>query len=229
MIRKYFERQYICRYIIIIVSMMLNGLGLSIMRISCMGTDPFNSMNYSFSELLQMPLGIVVIGVSCVLLVLSFFVMRSSVGVGTIANMVLLGTSADFWRMLITKAVGKEIVFTGMEELTFRVFLVCLGIFLMVFFNAFYISANLGMSPYDALGYIIEKVSGGFPFKWARIIIDSLCVIIAYFVAAKSGKQWEVIGVGTIIMAFGTGPLLSFFRERVAEPFIKKVCKEPVK
>lgn len=225
-IKKYFSRQYVCRYIIIVVSMMLNGLGVGLMRISCMGTDPFNSMNYSFSDFFHVPLGTMVILVSCLLLGLSFFTMKSSLGFGTVANMMLLGTSADLWVHFITKAVGHEISFTGMEALPLRMVLVCTGILCMIFFNSFYISANLGMSPYDALGFIIEKLSGGFPFKWARVVTDVVCVAAAFFVAGKSGSQWELIGIGTIIMAFGTGPLLAFFKKHIAQPFVQKVCEK---
>lgn len=96
----------------------------------------------------------------------------------------------------------------------------------MIFFNSFYISADLGMSPYDALGFIIEKQSGGFPFKWARVVTDVACVVTAFFVAGESGSQWELIGIGTVIMAFGTGPLLAFFKERIAQPFVRKVCEK---
>lgn len=223
-VKKYFGKKYL--YLIVTASMMLNGLGLSLMRISCMGTDPFSSMNYSFSEFFHVPLGAVVIFVSCMLLGLSFFAMRSSLGFGTAANMALLGTSADMWTSLITRAAGHEISFDGTEALAFRTILVCLGILCMIFFNSFYISADLGMSPYDALGFIIEKLSGGFPFKWARVVTDIVCVVIAYFVAGRNGSQWELIGIGTVIMAFGTGPLLSFFKEHIAQPFVSRMCEK---
>ncbi len=68
----YIQKPYLLRYLVVLVSMAFNGLGVSLMRISCLGTDPFNSMNYSFSEFFHISLGAVVIAVSCVLLILSF-------------------------------------------------------------------------------------------------------------------------------------------------------------
>lgn len=225
-LEKYIQKPYLLRYLVVMISMALNGLGVSLMRISCLGTDPFNSMNYSFSEFFHIPLGLVVIAVSCILLILSFFTMKSSLGFGTVANMLLLGTSADLWTRLITAAAGHKFSYTGMEQLPFRLLLVCMGILCMIFFNSFYISADLGMSPYDALGFIVEKLSGKLPFQWARILIDSICVITAFLVAGKNGNPWELIGIGTIIMAFGTGPLLAWFKGHAAEPFVQGLCGE---
>lgn len=222
----YIQKPYLLRYLVVLVSMAFNGLGVSLMRISCLGTDPFNSMNYSFSEFFHISLGAVVIAVSCVLLIFSFFTMRNSLGFGTVANMLLLGTSADIWTSLITAVAGHEFSYTGMEQFPLRLLLVCMGILCMIFFNSFYISADLGMAPYDALGFIVEKRSGTIPFQWARILIDSVCVIMAFLVAGKRGNPWELIGIGTIIMAFGTGPLLAWFKSRVAEPFVQRVCGE---
>ena len=222
------RKPYLLRYLVVIISMALNGLGVSLMRISCLGTDPFNSMNYSFSEAFHVSLGLVVIAVSCILLLLSFFTMKSSLGFGTVANMLLLGTSADLWTSLITTAAGHEFSYTGMEQLPFRLLLACMGILCMIFFNSFYISADLGMSPYDALGFIVEKLSGKLPFQWARILIDSICVITAFLVAGKNGNPWELIGIGTIIMAVGTGPLLAWFKGHIAEPFVQRICKDKV-
>ena len=56
--------------------------------------------------------------------------------------------------------------------------------------------------------------------------MDIACVVTAYFMAGKDGNQWELIGIGTVIMAFGTGPLLAFFKERIAQPFVEKMCGE---
>lgn len=71
------RKPYLLRYLVVIISMALNGLGVSLMRISCLGTDPFNSMNYSFSEAFHVSLGLVVIAVSCILLLLSFFHLKT--------------------------------------------------------------------------------------------------------------------------------------------------------
>ena len=110
-----------------------------------------------------------------------------------------------------------------MDNIALRMLLLCAGMVTMVFFCSFYMSSEMGMAPYDALGYIVEKMTGRIPFKWARVAIDSFCVVIAYFIVRLEGTQWELIGIGTVIMALCIGPLLSFFRKAAAEPFIRKI------
>lgn len=40
----------------------------------------------------------------------------------------------------------------------------------------------------------------------SRYIMIVVSVIIGYCIARPLGVQWELIGIGTIFMAFGTGP-----------------------
>ena len=222
-LRKYVTKSYVLRYIVVVQSIFLVGLAMSIMRISAMGTEPFSCLNYSISEHFGIPMGITMAGINGILLVLSFFTMRESLGFGTVANMLLLGTAADIWGNVIQKLAGHSISFSGMEHFGIRILLLCAGMVMMVFFCSFYMSCEMGMSPYDSLGYIIEKLTGKIPFKWARVAADSICVVTAYFFARMNGTQWELIGIGTVIMAFCIGPLLSFFRKNVAEPFVEKI------
>ncbi len=226
-LKKYLGKNYVSRYIMIVISVIMNGLGLSILRISCMGTDPFSSMNYSISESTGVSLGMLIILVNAVLIVFCIKFLPSSIGFGTIANMVILGNSADMWRSLIESMFHGSLEFSGTESFGLRILLMIIGICIMVFFNSFYISGELGMAPYDALGYIINKITKGkLPFQWSRVMTDTICVIIGYCIARPLGVQWELIGIGTIFMAFGTGPMIAWIRERIADPCYQKICGE---
>ena len=223
--QKYLSREYILRCVVVVIAMIFNGLGLAIMRISCMGTDPYSSMNYSFSEYFGIPLGTVVMIVCAILLIVMFIFMKEALGFGTIANMLLLGNAADMWSNLLIELSGNLFDFLGKEQLLLRLVLVCVGILCMVFFNSFCISAQVGIATYDSLGYIVER-NTRISFQWARILLDSICVIVAYIVGRQNGIQWELIGVGTVIMAFGTGPLITWIRKHISDPFVSKVVKQ---
>lgn len=226
MMRKYFTKEIGIRCLVCVTAVIFVGLGTAILRLSCMGTDPFSAMNYAVSEVSGLPLGTVMMIVSACMMVLCAVFMRNAIGFGMAANMFLLGTSADFWLHIIRNVTGLDGNFIGTQHLLFRLVLVVFGILCIVFFNSFVLAANVGISAYDALGYIIEKLTAGkLPFKTARILTDLFCVCTALLLTLRGGKPWEIIGIGTAAMAVGTGPLLTFMKQRVAEPVMYAIGK----
>ena len=84
------------------------------------------------------------------------------------------------------------------------------------------------MAPYDSVGYLVQKVSHGkIPFKRTRVVQDCVCVLTTVLIAIPQGTQWQIVGIGTVIMALGLGPALTFLQEKIALPFYEKigVCK----
>lgn len=77
----------------------------------------------------------------------------------------------------------------------------------------------------ELASFIIEAVGGETEgsTKQKRKIGE---VIMELTSAVFSPILPELIGIGTVIMAFGTGPLLTFFKEYIAQPFVRKVCEK---
>jgi len=78
---------------------------------------------------------------------------------------------------------------------------------------SFYVTCNLGMAPYDAISYLVPERTK-IPFRWWRIFLDVVCVSVGFACGAS-------IGIGTLIMAFGTGPILPLLNQYVAKPLLK--------
>lgn len=74
-------------------------------------------------------------------------------------------------------------------------------------------TANLGMAPYDCVSFIVPNKTK-LPFRWWRIISDFICVAVGFACGAT-------VGVGTLIMAFGTGPLLPLCNQYIAAPALR--------
>lgn len=90
-----------------------------------------------------------------------------------------------------------------------RIPILLAGIVVVCFGIALYMFCDLGAAPYDRLSVIIENYSHGkIPFRWARICLD----VISTAVGLATGS---VVGIGTVIIAFFTGPIVSFFREKI--------------
>lgn len=203
----------------VIVSLCVNGLGVALMRLASLGTEPFTCLNYSLAELFEVPLTVPVLCISAVLLLACAVWLREAIGFGTVANMILLGMFGDMWQGVLGQA-GLTVSSLASGAIAPRVCMMACGMALMVLGSAFYMGAGLGASPYDALGSVVEHVSGGrVAFRWARMAADALCVIIAFGVASIRGTQWELVGIGTFAMVCCVGPVLSLLLDHVARPF----------
>lgn len=214
-------KNYLPRVLAVAVGVFIIGIAAGLFRLVEMGSDPYTAMNTGISAALGIQFGTLQLLVNAVILVLVFLFKRQFIGFGTIFNMVFVGYTVDFFLWLMAKL--------GVNNLSIpvRIGLLLTGAVLICAGAALYISADMGMSPYDAAGYVVETVTGGrLQFKFARPILDVICVVIALLTGMQAGIQWKIIGFGTILLTLCTGPLLQFFRRRWTDPLLAKMCPE---
>lgn len=89
------------------------------------------------------------------------------------------------------------------------------GICVFALGASLYMTAALGTAPYDALAPMIVDASGA-KYRVVRTAQDVVFLILAVVFHGA-------IGVGTIVTAFFTGPLIEFFTQRVSTPLMASV------
>ena len=105
---------------------------------------------------------------------------------------------------------------------------VCLiiGILIICVASSFYMTADIGVSTYDAVALIISNTWHIGKFKYNRIATDFVCVIIGTILYVMSGEPIRsvtaIVGIGTIITAFFMGPLVDFFANNFTKKFFLK-------
>lgn len=84
----------------------------------------------------------------------------------------------------------------------------------MCFAASFYFTADLGVSTYDAVALIMadKKI---VQFKFCRIGNDLICLSIGFLLNV-------VVGIGTLVTAFFMGPLIYYFRIKIARPLLER-------
>ncbi len=205
---KLFERfrgqQMVRRTIIMLIAVIIMGMGVGFFMHAAMGSDPFSTLNLGVSSKLNLSFGVWQAIFNAILLVIIVFVDRSKLGIGTIGNMLLVGFSADIMSGLLANILPPA------SELGIisRVLLTVLGVLMQLVGCSFYVTCDLGMAPYDCISYIVPERTK-IPFRWWRILIDVICVGTGFACGAA-------IGIGTLMMAFGTGPLLPIFNKYLA-------------
>lgn len=214
-------KHYLPRALAVAAGIFLVGIAVGLFKLAGLGADPFTAMNTGVSAVVRMQFGTLQLLVNAGILALIFLCKRQFIGFGTIFNMVFVGYTADFV-MWLAGALG--IPFSSIPvraaALAAAALLICAG-------DALYISADMGMSPYDAAGYVAEALTQGrLPFRFARILLDILCVAAAFFTGTQAGIQWRIIGIGTILLTLCTGPLIQFFRVHWSDPLLAKAAAQ---
>ena len=200
-------------------ALFLNTLGLCILRLSCLGSEPLTGFCYSLNERFGWPITLCMGVLNAALLLADLFFYRKALGFGTLTGLFIVGFFSDFWRWLLMDTLGFYAGFVGSEQIVLRLLLLLVGLGIAVTSCAFYLAAQIGMAPYDSVGYLVESYTK-IPFKWVRVAQDSLIVFSTYIIASVQGTQWQIIGIGTIVMALGLGPVLTVLQRRLHCRFI---------
>jgi len=197
--------------IIMILGNVLLGIAVGFLRIAQLGTDPFATMNIGVSSKLGLSLGVYQVIFNVVLFTLMLIKARHLIGFGTLVNMVILGFISDFVVALLEPDKISEM------NIVVQILLLTVGVIITAIGLSLYMSAELGISPYDALPLMIEGMTNNkISFKFARMIVDSTAVVIGLAFGA-------VVGIGTLIVALSLGPLVAYFNMKLSKPIIKNM------
>lgn len=196
------------RFMYMLVGILFIGIGVAAFRMASFGVDPFTCMNLGISKFIEMSFGNCQLIVNSILLVIVFFTLRSCIGIGTIVNMVGVGYIADFICWFLEKQISLSM------NLPLRLGVLVIALLFLSWGAAMYMTADLGIAPYDAVGFIIEKVSvGKISFGIGRIFSDITVMAIGIlFCMLSENSIWTVAGIGTMINAALNGLFIQSFR-----------------
>ncbi len=189
----------------LVVGLVLFGVGISLQVISGLGLSPWEVLHQGISNRTGVPLGTVGIITGFVVLLL-WIPLRERFGVGTVANIVLIGIVIDLSLWLLPDSV---------EGLVARSVLLVAGILIVGVGSGLYIGAGLGPGPRD--GLMTGLATRGMNIGVARFGIEITVLVIGWLLGGT-------VGVGTALFAFGMGPLIALFLPMFAlEPLDRHV------
>jgi uncharacterized membrane protein YczE len=171
------------------------GLAVTLMVRSGLGLGPWDALHVGLHQHLGIGVGTASIGVGLVILVASLFI-GVRPGVGTVANMVLIGLTIDLLLPIIPVARDWPL---GLAYLLG-------GIGLAGWFTGVYVGAGLGKGPRDGLVIALSERLG-WPVRRVRTLIE-LSVL---------GLGWALggpLGAGTVIYALTVGPSMQWGMRR---------------
>lgn len=195
------------------------AISVGIFKIAALGVDPFQSFMAGLDAIVPIEFGTLYVITNAVLLLFALVFDRHYIGIATFINLFLLGYITQFtYEFLQTVIVDPSIAV--------RVICLITGVVIICFGSAFYMTADLGVSTYDAIALIICNTWKKGKFQYVRIITDIFCVVLGVILFLISGGTKAQIpaiaGIGTIITAFFMGPLIEFFNVHVSRPVLNR-------
>jgi len=207
------------RILMSLLGVIICAVSVGVFKIAALGVDPFQSLMSGLDSLIPIPFGTLYVIVNLILLTFSLVVDRSKIGLATFINLFLLGYITEYtYAFLQTVIVAPSMLV--------RVACLLVGIVVICFGSALYMTADLGVSTYDAVAIALAGKWKLAPFQYCRIATDVVCVVsgVALFLLAGGTVAAipTIAGVGTIITAFFMGPLIEFFNRTVARPMLAR-------
>lgn len=204
-IRNLFYKEHIGRKITaVLIAVITMGFALSwLVRVN-MGTDPCTSMNLGISNLLGLSLGNWQVLFNFILLI---FVIRfdySKIGIGTLANMILVGYSLDFFSWVWNQVLPQD----AFASLWIRIAVLIPALTIFILAAAVYMAVDLGTAPYDAISFIIANRQRKLPFRMVRICWDVAAATIGFLLGST-------LGVVTVLIAFALGPVITLVQKKI--------------
>ena len=191
------------RIVMTVVGVIVSGLAIGMFNASAFGMDCFQVFVHGLWMHTPILFGTFYMLFNLLMLVAIFFVDRSKIGLGTFINIFLLGYVVDFSSWLWNRVPFTETILTRAVLLGAGVLLLCLS-------SSLYYVGDLGVSTYDAVALCISEKK-----KWKFFIVRVVCDLT---VALSGFALGAVLGIGTVVTAFGMGTMISFFNVHMSEP-----------
>lgn len=195
------------RFAQLIFGLLLFGASLGLMVRAGLGLGPWDVLHQGIAYRTGIGIGWVVIAVSGVVLI-AWVPLRQRPGAGTLLNAVLVGLALN--AML---AVSPQ-----PQALAWRCAFLLAGILLNGIATGLYIGAGLGSGPRD--GLMIGMSRYGFPIWAVRAAIECSVLLAGFFLGGR-------VGVGTLLYAFGIGPLAHYMIPRFTINSLESPVRAP--
>jgi len=173
----------------LLLGLLLFGQGIALMTRAGVGLGPWEAFHQGISIRTGIPMGTVSILVGLPILLL-WWPIGERPGPGTLLNLVLIGTSTNIGLRLLPAPT----------EPALQLFQMLLGVLVIGLGSGLYLAADLGAGPRDGLMTGFHH-RFGWSIRRARTSIEVSVLVVAFLLGGT-------IGIGTVVFAFGIGPVV---------------------
>ncbi len=173
--------------VLIVVGLVIFGFGEALMIASGVGVSPRTVLAQGIANIIGWSVSLSTFVVSVVVL-LVWVPLRQTPGIGTVLNIIIISVVLDLALPWLPQ----------FESLTLRVAEAALGVIVTGIGGGIHLIANLGPGPRDGLMNGLVQL----PIAGVRSAIEISAVLLGWSLGG-------VVGVGTLMYAFGIGPCVA--------------------
>ncbi|MFZ7946573.1 MULTISPECIES: YczE/YyaS/YitT family protein [Bacillaceae] len=187
------RREWILRWSFFIFGLMVIAFGISLtIEGKYFGIGPWDVFHYGLFTKFGLSIGMWSIICGLFLLLISSIFNQAWPKIGSFLNMLLLGLFIDLFNWMLP----------SVESLAGAAIAFAIGVVLIGYGIGLYVAADFGAGPRDSfMLLIVERTGWGIPL--VRSGIEVLVFLLGWMLGGP-------VGIGTLLIAFGLGPILGF-------------------
>ena len=213
------KKDWAIALIVLFIGLTIAHLGVSMFLVSAMGTDTFTVFIQGLALTCQKftgtvfpTVGTVHVIILCLIMVIMLFTTKGYIKPGTVICAFCGGPIIDFFNWIILPFVNEG------SHIAIRAIVMVLGCVVLSIGMSVVINSEAGTGPNDLIAIVISDKLPKIQFRFVRIGCDVFFIIIGFLLGG-------VVGIGTVVAAFLTGPLVQFWLPKT-KAIIKKLNYE---
>jgi uncharacterized membrane protein YczE len=189
------------RGVTLLVGLACYGFSMAMMVRAGLGLDPWDVFHQGLTRHTPMSIGVASAVVGVVVL-LAWIPLRNKPGIGTVANVIVIAITVD----------AGLAVLAAPESMPARVAMMLAAVALNAVATVLYVGAGLGPGPRDGLmtGLVART---DISVRLVRTAIEAAVLTAGWLLGGS-------VGVGTVIYAFGIGPMVQLVLRLTPKPIL---------
>ena len=177
----------ISTFFFLCLGLTLFGLGEGLLIVSLTGASPWSVLAQGISLHIDYSIGLITFLISLFVIFLWVF-LNQKPGIGTILNAIIIAFMIDVSLTYINTP----------ENFLFQIIMAIAAVLIVGLGSGFYLIANLGPGPRDGLMTGLQTKTN-LPIALVRAFLEISVVSIGWYLGG-------IVGIGTLLFAFGVGP-----------------------
>jgi uncharacterized membrane protein YczE len=192
LVARWSPRVFLPRLPALLLGLVCFGVGIAIMAAAGVGLGPWEVLNQGISRHTGLAMGTVSILIGLPILLL-WIPLGEYPGIGTALNVLVIGTATNLVLPLLPTP----------SALPAQVAMMLVGVTSIGLGSGLYLGTHLGPGPRDGLMTGMHA-RYGWSIRRARTLVEVTVLIVGFVLGGT-------VGIGTIVFAFGIGPLVQLF------------------